>query len=221
MEVKEFEKCFLIDTDKTIHNEARTKYSSSSERLIRLNNYDHLTAELFAKLKKLLNDPNLSRFKKPTSKICLSCCKHVKDLMVDDENRHKKKENDHTVKPETTATKVDSFDNLLKQVKTFPFTEEQLNMLSNAVGERMAPSANKYVAQLNKSNLGNRLEHMANFNYESYWRTTYGPLKNILLGLIDGIRYVKITNYKCDRLFHCHPLQSPQTRVPPDFILFE
>lgn len=187
MEAKESEKCFLIESD-GIHNVGKAKYFTSSERLVSLNNYDHVTVELFTKLKHLLNDPNLSRFKKPVFKICLACCKHVNDLLKDDENHHKKKPN-HISRPEPSLTEDDPFDTLLKQIKTFPFTEEQLNILSNAVGERLSPSANKHVAQLNKSNLGNRLEHMGNFNYQSYWQNAYGPIKNILLGLINGIRY--------------------------------
>lgn len=189
MEAKESEKCFVIENDESIHSVGKAKYFTSSQRLVRLNNYDHVTAELFTKLKHLLNDPNLSRFKKPALKICLACCKHVNDLMKDDENRHKKEQNYHISKHETSVSEDDSFDTLLKQIKTFPFTEEQLNILSNAVGERLAPSANKHVAQLNKSNLGNRLDQMANFNYQLYWQNAYGPLKNILLGLINGIRY--------------------------------
>lgn len=64
MEANESEKCFLIESDVSIHNVGKAKYFSLSERHVRLNNYDHVTVELFTKLKHLLNDPNLSRFSK-------------------------------------------------------------------------------------------------------------------------------------------------------------
>lgn len=62
--------CFMKEA---VHEIAKSKYEHLSERLIKLNNYDHVTADLFAKLKVELDDPSLSRFKKPVPKICLAC----------------------------------------------------------------------------------------------------------------------------------------------------
>lgn len=195
--VKESEKCFV---EENFHRTAKAKYCALSERLVRLNNYDHVTADLFTKLKHLLKAHDLSRFKKPALKICLACCKHLDDLTKDGEECDKKKRS-QSLKPETPKIEDSSFDKLLMDIKTLPFDEEQLNVLMKAVGERLATLANKHVAQLNKSNLGNRLEHMASFNYQSYWTNAFGPLKNILLGLINGIRYVNVTN---EEIYNLH-----------------
>lgn len=182
------ESCFVIES---IHEIARSKYYDESKHLVRLNNYDHVTAERFKKLKILLNDLNLSRFKKPTPKICVACCKHLNDLIEDD--KHVVKEScSHTPSTSIILPENTSFDNLLTQIKTMDLTNDQLNRLMHAVGERLAPLANKHVTKLNKSNLGNRLEDMVEMTYQSYWKNAFQPLKNLLLGLINGARYDSI-----------------------------
>lgn len=177
--------CFVTEK---IHDLAKAKYRDSSEHFVKLNNYDHVGKDSFQKLKILLNNPDLSRFKKPTPKICLSCCKYLSDLCEDIKDESKNKF--MPLKPESSKAGNPSFDKLLDQIETMPLTADQLNRLLNAVGKRLAPLANKYVAELNKKNVGNRMEDMVKISYQSYWKNAFGPLKNILLGMMNGIRYV-------------------------------
>lgn len=199
---KELDICFVKDE---INQISKSKCCDSSENLVRLNNYDHVTVDLFKKIKIVHDNPQLSWFKKPTPKICLACCKYFTDLQLEDDTKNKRTYS--TLTPECSASATDtdtSFSKLLHEIKTRHFTDDEINILVQAVGERVAPLANKHVAHLNKKNLGNRLEHMTTITYESYWHNTFGPFKYFLLGLIDGIRYVKLywkrllnLHYKC------------------------
>lgn len=159
--------CFVAGR---LHDMAKAKYCTLSKRLVRLNNYDHVTISLFAKFKILLNDPNLSRFKNPKLKICLACCKHFSDKKKDEY-----KKTDIPNKPETEDN---SLDKLLDAIKTLPLSEVQLNILMLAVGERLAPMASKHVAELNKTNLETRLEKMSSASYQQCWHNAIGPLRN-------------------------------------------
>lgn len=184
---KELDICFVKEE---IHQISKSKYCDLSENLTRLNNYDHVTVDLFKKIKIVHDNPHLSRFKKPTLKICLACCKYFTDLQLEDDTKNRRTYS--TLTPERSASATDtSFSELLHEIKTRHFTDDEINILVQAVGERVAPLANKYVADLNQKNLGNRLEDMITITYESYWHNTFGPFKYFLLGLIDGIRYVK------------------------------
>lgn len=179
--------CFV---EETIHQTAKSKYPHLTEHLIRLNNYDHVTADVFNKLKILLNDVSLSRFKKPTPKICLACCSHLTDL-VQTETIHvhtkKRKSLSSYTEPSASSPEDTSFNALVNEIKTRIFTEDQLKTLMHAVGERLVPLANRHVAELNKKNIGDRLNNMATMTYESYWEHAFGPLKYILLGIMHGI----------------------------------
>lgn len=167
----QYDICFV---DNKIHQKAESSFSDLSERLVRLNNYDHVTSDLFKKLKCVQGDPNLSRFIKPTPKICLACCKYLSDAITKD------------TEPEPSEAEA-SFDKLIHEIKTRQFTEHEMNILMHTIGERIAPLANKHVACLNKKGLGNRFQDMITMTYESNWATTFAPFKFVFLGLINGI----------------------------------
>jgi hypothetical protein len=170
---------------KDYHLTAQSKYCDLSGRMISLNNYDHVTADLFKKLKIVQENPNLSRFKKPTPKICLACCNYISGLQLEPTNKRKYS----TASPEpSTSVKDTSFNELLNSIKTRNFTEDELNILMEAVGARLAPLANKHVAAISKRDLGSRLEDVVSLTYQSYWSKAFPPLKYVLLGMIDGMR---------------------------------
>lgn len=167
--------CFVKEE---VHQIAESRFSDLSKRLVSLNNYDHVTGDLFQKLKCVQGNPNLSRFIKPPLKICLGCCKHLTDI-----------QSEVNVANECAQSDGDlPFDRLINEIKTRKFTEGQLNILMHTIGERIAPLANKHVATLNKKGLANRLEEMITMTYETNWATTFSPFKYALLGLINGIR---------------------------------
>lgn len=174
--------CFMKDE---IHEIAKSKYENLSERLIKLNNYDHVTGDLFEKLKTTLDDPSLSRFKKPVPKLCLACCKHLSESKADD---NKNKLDEPSTQPQSSDE--DSFYKLLHEIKTRPFTEAEMSLLMEAVGERLTPFVHKHVVKLNKTNLGNRLDAMKTMTYQSYWENGCGPLKHFFTGTVNGLRYV-------------------------------
>lgn len=181
-DLDDLDRCFVKEET---HQIAESKYCEISRHLIRLNNYDHVTAELFVKLKTVQGNPDLSRFKKPTPKICLACCKYISSLHLEPIT-NKRKYSTFTSEA-ATPIKDSSFDNLLNEIKTRDFTEDEFNILLRTVGERLAPLASKHVATVNKKNLGIRLEDITSMTYQSYWKTAFSPLKQILLGIIDGI----------------------------------
>lgn len=168
--------CFV---ERKIHRIAESNFSDLSKRLVRLNNYDHVTSDLFKKLKCVQGNPNLSRFIKPTPKICLACCHYLSDVQSGEDIT-----NDLEPAPSNVKS---SFDKLIDEIKTRQFTEDELNVLMHTIGERIAPLANKHVASLNKKGLGNRFQDMITMTYESNWATTFSPFKFVLLGLINGI----------------------------------
>lgn len=180
----ELEVCFVTEE---IHEIARSTFQHLAGRLVRLNNYDHVSVDLFQKLKIVQNNSQLSRFKKPTPKICVACCTYLDKVQPEMHSTNKRKYS--TKSPEATVSDTaTSFDKLLHEIKTRDFTEDEMNILMNAVGERMAPLVHKHVSDLNKKHLENRLEDMAKMTYQSYWKNTLAPLKHIFLGLIDGMR---------------------------------
>lgn len=91
----------------------------------------------------------------------------------------------HQKEPSVSATDT-SFKKLINEIKTRNFTVDELNILMHTVGERLAPLANKHISELNKRNLGNRLEDVIAMTYQWNWNYTFPPFKFILLGLIDG-----------------------------------
>lgn len=177
---KELDICFV---KKDTHQIAESKYSDLSGHLIRLNNYDHVTADLFKKLKILQGNSDLSRFKKPTPKICLACCKYISELQLEHTSNKRK----YSTSELSASVKDTSFNELINEIRTRNFTEDELNILMHAVGERLAPLASKHVAAVNKRDLGCRLEDTISMTCQSYWTTAFSPLKHILLGMINGI----------------------------------
>lgn len=113
--------CFVKKDGKDFHEIAKFRRLHLSEHLVKLNNYDHLTADLFNKLKTILNDPQLSRFKKPTSKICLACCKYLADLESEESASTSDEKPDPCCSEQTL--KNTSFHELLLEIKTRPFTD--------------------------------------------------------------------------------------------------
>lgn len=169
--------CFMKEA---VHEIAKSKYEHLSEHLIKLNNYDHVTANLFAKLKVELDDPSLSRFKKPVPKICLACCKHLGESESGD-NGHDE--------PSTLSQSSDetSFYKLLNEIKTRPFTEDEMTLLMAVVGERMTPFVHRHVVQLNKTKLGIRMDNMKSMTYKSYWESSCVVLKHFFTGIMNGL----------------------------------
>lgn len=181
----EIDNCFVKEE---VHRTAESKHPDLIGRLVRLTNYDHVTADLFTKLKTVLSSPELSRFKKPTPKICLACCQYLSDLHV--ESKANKRKYGSSV-PETSLTVANtSFNKLIDELKTRNFTNDEMNTLMHTVGERLAPLAASFVAILNKTTVANRLNDITAMNYHFFWNTTFQPLKNILLGMINGNGYV-------------------------------
>lgn len=174
--------CFVKEE---IHVNAKSKYEHLSEHLVKLNNYDHVTADMFKKLKAEHDDQSLSRFKKPIPKICLACCKYLGESESKDNNN--KRDESSTLPQSSDET---SFYKLLHEIKTRPFTEAEMCLLMEAVGERLTPFVSKHVVKLNKMNLGNRLDDMKTMTYQSYWEKGCGPLKNFFIGTLNGLRYV-------------------------------
>lgn len=180
LSTQDLDRCFV---EEDTHKIAEGKYYDLSKHLIRLNNYYHVTADLFVKLKAVQGNPDLSRFRKPTLKICLACCKYINGLQLEQTTNKRK----YSTSTPEASVKNTSFDVLLNEIKTRNFTEDELNTLMQAVGERLAPLASKYVASINKTNLGNRLEDITSMTYQSYWGSAFPPFKYILLGMINGI----------------------------------
>ncbi len=182
--------CFVKED---IHEISASKYEHLSKRLVKLNNYDHVTSDLFQKLKVALDDPSLNRFKKPL-KICLACCKHIGEPESQDNIR------DEPSNLPQSSNDVTSFDELLHEIKTRPFTEAEMNQLMEAIGERMTPFVNKHVVQLNKTKLGARLDDSKTITYKSYWDNSCSVLKHFITGAINGLRYFfNIASVQFDR----------------------
>lgn len=160
--------CFVKEN---IH---QSKFSALSVRLVRLTNYDHVTADLFKKLKIVQENPSLSRFVKPTPKICLACCTYLNDIQFEDTSKSKRQYSSSVTEP-SISTQTLSFNKLVHDIKTRDFTEDELNILMQTVGERIAPLANKHVTNLTKKNLGLRLEEMTSMTYQSSWQHTFKP----------------------------------------------
>lgn len=180
--------CFV---EGTIHQESKIKYPNFTDRLIRLNNYDHVTADVFNKLKILLNDASLSRLKKPTPKICIACCSYLNNLVqtqIIELNTKKHKSLPSMNELSALSPEDVLFNSLVNKIKTRSFTEDQLKTLMHVVGERLMPVVNQHVAELNKKNAGDRLGNMATMTNESYWDDAFGPLKHFVLGMIHGNR---------------------------------
>lgn len=182
MASEEKDVCFVEDW---LHKIAISKYSDLAERFIRLNNYDHIDGKLFEKLKVVLNNPDLSRFKKPIPKMCLSCCNYLRGMELPS-TPNKRKYSSVTPEPINSSTDT-AFHKLINEIKTQNFTEHQMNILMNAVGERLAPIINEHVSGVNKRSLGNRFEEIVTMTYASYWAKSLSPIRHFFLGMINNV----------------------------------